>query len=107
MSNMAEPQVLEDEIEALRTGVRGDVLVTADEGYDEARSIWNAMIDRHPTVIVRPLGASDVMAAIAFAREHELEIAVHGGGHNVAGNAVCEGGLMIDCSAMKSVRVNP
>ncbi|WP_409338703.1 FAD-binding oxidoreductase [Halalkalicoccus ordinarius] len=94
-------------IEAFRTEFRGDVLVSTDDGYDEARSIWNAVIDKAPAVVVRPLGASDVMTAIAFAHEHDLEIAVRGGGHNVAGNAVCDGGLMIDCSAMRSVRVDP
>ncbi len=107
MSEMAQPLVSDDDITALRTGFRGDVLVPTDEGYDEARSIWNAMIDKHPAIITQPLGASDVMAAVAFARDHELEVAIHGGGHNVAGNAVCDDGLMIDCSAMKSVRVDP
>jgi FAD/FMN-containing dehydrogenase len=87
--------------------LRGSVLQADDEGYDEARSIWNAMIDRHPAVIVRPLGAADVMAAVQFAREHDFEISIHGGGHHVSGYAVADDGLMIDCSAMKSVRVDP
>ena len=104
---MAQPRVSEDDINALRTGFRGDVLVPTDEGYDEARSIWNAMIDKHPAVIARPLGASDVMAAVRFAREQDLEISIRGGGHHVAGHAVTDGGMMIDCSAMKSVRVDP
>jgi FAD/FMN-containing dehydrogenase len=107
MAVTASQPLSDDEIAVLRTGFRGDVLLPTDEGYDEARSIWNAMIDKRPSVVTRPLGASDVMAAIAFAREHDLEIAIRGGGHNVAGNAVCDDGLMIDCSAMKSVRVNP
>jgi FAD/FMN-containing dehydrogenase len=107
MTATASQPLSDDEIAVLRTGFRGDVLLPTDEGYDEARSIWNAMIDKRPSVVTRPLGASDVMAAIAFAREHDLEIAIRGGGHNVAGNAVCDDGLMIDCSAMKSVRVNP
>ena len=83
------------------------MLLPSDEGYDEARSIWNATIDRSPAAIVRPLGGADVMAAVDFAREHELELSVHGGGHHVAGHAVSDGGLMIDCSAMRSVRVYP
>ncbi len=97
----------ETNIDALRTEFRGEVLLPTDEGYDGARSIWNATVDRHPSAVVRPLGAADVMAAVKFAREQDLEISIKGGGHHVAGHAVTDGGLMIDCSAMKSVRVNP
>jgi FAD/FMN-containing dehydrogenase len=104
---MVRPEVSVDDINALRIGFRGAVLIPADEGYDEARSVWNAMIDKHPAVVTQPLGASDVMSAVAFANEHELEIAIHGGGHHIAGHAVTDGGMMIDCSAMKSVRVDP
>jgi FAD/FMN-containing dehydrogenase len=107
MALTANQPVSDDEITVLRTGFRGDVLLPTDEGYDEARSIWNAAIDRRPAVIVRPLGAADVMAAVRFAREQSLEISIRGGGHHVAGHAVTDGGLMIDCSAMKSVRVDP
>lgn len=87
--------------------LRGPLLYPGDEGYDDARSVWNAMIDRSPAMIARCAGAADVIASVNFAREHELLVSVKGGGHNAAGNAVCEGGLMIDCSPMKSVRVDP
>jgi FAD/FMN-containing dehydrogenase len=92
---------------AFRSGLRGATLLKDDEGYDAARSIWNGMVDRHPAVIVRCRGAADVMRAVDFAREHEMVIAVRSGGHNIAGNAVCEGGMMIDLSGMDSVRIDP
>src|SRR5205823_3930353 len=75
-------------------------------GYDAARTIWNAMIDRRPGLIVRAAGAADVVRTVQFAREHTLLLSVKGGGHNIAGNAVSDGGLMLDLSAMKSVRVD-
>ncbi|MDX1604799.1 MAG: FAD-binding oxidoreductase [Candidatus Competibacterales bacterium] len=101
------PRIAPERIEALAVGLRGQVLQPHTPGYDEARSIWNAMIDRHPALIVQPRGAADVMAAVVFARDQGLELAVKGGGHNVAGSAVCDGGLMLDLSAMTSVRVDP
>ena len=87
--------------------LRGNVCLPQDAGYDEARTIWNAMINRHPGAVVRCRGAADIVAAVRFAREHGLLLAVRGGGHNIAGNAVCEGGLLIDLSLMRSVRVDP
>jgi len=107
MALTANQPLADDDIDDLTTGFRGDVLSPTDEGYDEARSVWNAMTDRHPAVVVRPLGAADVVAAVQFARKQHLEISIRGGGHHVAGHAVTDGGLMIDCSAMKSVRVDP
>lgn len=86
--------------------VRGPVLRPGDDGYDEARTVYNAMIDRRPAVVVRPTGAADVMTAVEFAREHDLLVAVKGGGHNVAGLAVCDDGLLIDLGLMSSVRVD-
>lgn len=99
---------LHDEvIAALRSQLRGDALLPNDPRFDTARTIWNAMIDRKPAVIVQCAGASDVMRSVAFARDHGLAVSVKGGGHNIAGSAVCDGGLMIDLSGMKSVRVDP
>ena len=97
----------EDVLEALRSQLRGPLCLPGDRGYEEARVVWNAMADRRPAAIVRAAGAADVMNAVGFARQHRLLLAVRGGGHNIAGNAVCDGGLMIDLSLMKSVRVDP
>src|SRR3954453_12258722 len=94
------------EIRRLRTDVAGEVLRPTDAGYDAARSVWNGAIDRRPAVIVRCLNSADVAQAIAFARRARLEIAVRGGGHNYAGFAVCDGGLVIDLSRMNGVRVD-
>jgi len=93
-------------IEKLKQSIRGKVLTPESEQYNEARTIWNAMIDKRPALIVRCAGAADVMRAVRFAAEHKLLVAVRGGGHNIAGNAVCDGGLMIDLSPMKSVRID-
>lgn len=97
----------DDKLEALRGALRGTLLMPADKGYDVSRTLWNAMIDRRPAAIVRAAGAGDVMQAVDFARKHELLLAVRGGGHNIAGKAACDGGLMLDLSAMRSVRVDP
>ena len=94
-------------IEALRASILGEVFVPADEGYDGARAVWNAMIDRSPTVIVRPKNTDDVVHAVNFAREHDLPVSIRGGGHNVAGHAVGDDSVMVDMSAMRSVEVDP
>jgi FAD/FMN-containing dehydrogenase len=94
-------------IDALRGRLRGALCLPGEPGYEQARTIWNAMIDRRPAAIIRAAGAADVVAGVRFAREHGLLLAVRGGGHNIAGNAVCDGGLMIDLTPMKSVRVDP
>jgi FAD/FMN-containing dehydrogenase len=91
----------------LRSALRGEVLVPGDHGYDTARRIFNAMIDRRPAAIARCAGAADVVTCVGFARAQRLEVSIRGGGHNVSGKAVCEGGLMIDLTPMKSVRVDP
>lgn len=96
-----------ESIEALKAAVRGDVILPDSPGYDETRSIWNAMIDKRPSVIVRCTGTADVIAAVNFGREQNQTIAVRGGGHNIAGNAICDEGLVIDLSRMNNVRVNP
>ncbi len=92
---------------SLRPSLAGGVLVAGDGGYDSARAVWNAMIDRHPAVIVRCKDTADVIAAVRFASEHDLPVSVRGGAHNVAGHAVCDNGVMIDLSAMRAVRVDP
>ena len=91
----------------LGSRVRGLVLMSGDPEYEAARTIWNAMIDLKPALIVRCTGTADVIGAVDFAREHQLLLSVRGGGHNIAGSAACEGGLMIDLSPMKLVRVDP
>ena len=94
-------------VQDFRMTLRGDLLQPGDAGYDAARSVWNAMIDKKPALIARCVGQSDVKASVAFAREQGLEVSVRGGGHNVAGKAVAENGLMIDLSLMKGIRVDP
>ncbi|CAN5217770.1 FAD-binding oxidoreductase [soil metagenome] len=94
-------------ITELRGALRGEVLTSEDAGYDATRTIWNAMIDKHPALIARCAGPADVITAVNFAREQDLVVSVMGAGHNIAGRAVCDGGLMIDLSPMKSVRVDP
>ena len=94
-------------VSALRKRIRGAVLTAADEGYDAARQVWNAMIDRKPGVIARCADASDVQTVVDFARDLNALLSVRGGGHNIAGSAVCDGGMVIDLSLMKSVQVDP
>jgi FAD/FMN-containing dehydrogenase len=94
-------------VEAFKATLRGPVLLPGDPGYDEARSIWNGMIDRRPALIVRCAGTADVVAAVGFARENGLPLAVRGGGHNIAGSALCDDGLVIDLSGMRDVHVDP
>jgi hypothetical protein len=94
-------------IDALRPRLRGPLLAPGDPGYDDARSIWNAMIDRRPGAIARCLGVADILAAVQFARERGLALSIKGGGHNISGLAVCDGGLMLDLSLMRGVLVDP
>ena len=93
--------------EELRESLQGELLVPSSAGYDAARRIWNGAIDRRPACIARCTGVADVVAAVRFARERDLEIAVRGGGHNVAGTALCDDGLVVDLSAMRAVWVDP
>lgn len=93
-------------ISEFKSRIKGSLIQSGDSGYDEARTIWNAMIDRRPALIVQCGSTSDVQETVRFARTHNLLLAVKGGGHNIAGNAVCDGGLMIDFSRMKDVTVD-
>lgn len=94
-------------IDELRPRLRGPLLAAGDPGYDDARLIWNAMIDRRPGAIARCLGVADILASVQFARERGLMLSIKGGGHNISGLAVCDGGLMIDLSLMRGVFVDP
>ena len=96
-----------DIVTALRGKLCGTLALPGEDGYDAARIIWNAMVDRRPGLVVRCRGAADVINAVKLARDERLMTAVRSGGHNIAGNAVCEGGLLIDLSLMKSVHVDP
>src|SRR4051812_48794951 len=91
----------------LQATTLGTVRVPGDDGYDAARTVWNAMIDHHPVVTVRALAVDDLVAAVDFARENGLLFSVRGGGHNVTGSAVADGGLMLDMSGMKDIVVDP
>ncbi|MEO8461570.1 MAG: FAD-binding oxidoreductase [Chloroflexota bacterium] len=93
-------------LNAFRRRFGGELVAPADEGYDDARRIWNAMFDRHPALIVRPVDAADVAAAIKFARESDLPIAVRSGGHSASGHSTCDDGLVIDLSAMRGVNID-
>jgi FAD/FMN-containing dehydrogenase len=97
----------EPALQKLRSSLRGPSFCPGEPGYDDARTVPNAMIDRRPAVIARCAGAADVIACVRAAREHDVHVSVRGGGHSIAGKAVCDGGLMIDCSAMKGIRVDP
>ncbi len=92
--------------EQLKGDIKGEIVLPVDASYDEVREIWNGMIDRRPAVIVQCQGADDVVHALAFARKTDLDISIRGAGHNIAGNAICDDGLMIDLSTMKNVRVD-
>jgi FAD/FMN-containing dehydrogenase len=94
-------------VAALRSTLRGELLEPGEQDYDAARRVWNAMIDRRPLLIARCFGVADVIASVNFARSNGLLVSVRSGGHNVAGYAVCDDGLMIDLSPMRGVTVDP
>src|SRR5919202_2317423 len=98
---------VEQSVDILAQSVRGPVLRPGDDAYDTARRVWNGMIDRRPRWIVRCAGAADVVAAVNFAREQRLPLAVRAGGHSAAGHSIADDGLMIDLSSMKGIRVDP
>ena len=105
--NGADSTLKEADVESFIGSLRGPVLRPGDDGYDEARKIFNGMIDKRPALIARCAGASDVIKSVNFARTNDLLVAVRGGGHSFPGKSVCDGGIVIDLSAMKSVRVDP
>jgi FAD/FMN-containing dehydrogenase len=100
-------ELRDSDIRELGRRLSGELALPGGAGYDEARTIWNRMIDRRPALIARCAGVDDVVTAVRFGRDHDLLISVRGGGHNVTGHAVCDGGLMIDLSPMKRTRVDP
>lgn len=100
-------KVCETDVDRLRSRLRGVLLLPGQVGYDEARAIYNGMLERRPALIVRALGTADIIDAIGFARTHDIELSVRGGGHSVAGKSVGENGLMLDLSLMKGIHVDP
>ena len=94
-------------IDKFASQLRGQLLRPESQGYDSARKVWNGMIDKRPALIARCTGTADVIECVRFAREHDTLLAVRGGGHSVPGFSMCDGGLVVDLSAMRSVRVDP
>jgi FAD/FMN-containing dehydrogenase len=105
--NGSQTELGAPQIAALRSGLRGAVLLSDDEGYETARRVWNGNVDRRPAVIVRCVNASDVQRAVNFAKERDLLVSIRGGGHSAPGYGTNDGGLVIDLSAMKAISVDP
>lgn len=104
---MAQQEIDSAHYDALAAEIGGSIVLRTDPGYDGARSVWNAMIDKHPAVIVRAATIADIPPAVAFAREHGLPLAIRGGGHSVAGHGTVEDGMVLDLAACNEVRVDP
>lgn len=104
---MAKYEIGDEQLQEFEAGFQGDLIRADDPDYDDARAVWNGMIDKHPGLLARCAGAADVISSVNFARENDLLVAVRGGGHNVAGTAVCDDGLVIDLSEMTGVRIDP
>src|SRR3954453_23583504 len=105
-TSTALPVLNPEAASAFAASLRGEVLRPGDDKYETSRHVWNGMIDKHPAVIARCAGVADVLAAVEFARTHDLLLAVRGGGHNIAGTGVCDGGVVLDLSPMKGIRVD-
>ena len=103
----AETMVQASTFQAFQASMRGTLIRPGDASYEKARKTWNGMIDKHPALIARCTGVADVITAVRFARDHDLLVAVRGGGHSLPGFSVCEGGMVIDLSLMKGIRVDP
>jgi hypothetical protein len=99
--------VEESAIQEFKGSLRGELIRPGNESYDEARKVWNGMFDRRPALIARCSGTADVISAVNFARDNRLQVAVRGGGHSIPGHSVCDGGLVIDLSQMRGIRVDP
>ena len=104
---MSNRKIEEIAIKELESSLRGELIQRGDENYDEARKVYNAMIDGHPGLIARCVDAADVIATVDFAREEELPVAIRGCGHNAAGLGTCDDGIVIDLLRMKNIRVDP
>ncbi|MFC6767482.1 FAD-binding oxidoreductase [Natrinema soli] len=104
---MAQQALPAEQLEQFEAEFHGNLIRVGDADYDNARLVWNGMIDKRPSLIARCRGVTDIISSVGFARENDLPVAVRGGGHNVAGTAVCDDGLVIDLSEMRSVRVDP
>jgi FAD/FMN-containing dehydrogenase len=100
-------ELSDETVDAFAQQLRGSLLTPADEGFEDATRIWNGMIERTPALVVQPTGSADVVAAVTFARDHDLLLSVKGGGHNIAGTALADGGLTIDMSRLRGVLVDP
>jgi FAD/FMN-containing dehydrogenase len=105
--DVAKTDIRDSDFQALRTSFRGRLILPSDPQFDEARRVWNGTIDRRPALIAQCSGAADVATAVKFAAHHDLLVAVRGGGHSIPGHSVCDGGLVIDLSAMRGVVVDP
>lgn len=100
-------ELKQDALDMLRSRIKGPVFSAGDSRYEESRTVWNGMIDKHPALVVRCLGVADVIACVNFAREHDLLLCIKGGGHNIAGLATADGAMMLDMSLMRGVWVDP
>ena len=96
----------QDKLDGLKLSLQGPVLIAGDNDYEESRTVWNSMINRHPAMVVRCLGVADVITSVRFAREHDLLLCIKGGGHNIAGLATTDGAMMLDMSLMHGVWVD-
>ena len=103
----ARISITDEMVDGLRKGLRGDLITSHDDAYETTRRVWNGNIDRRPALIARCAGVADVQRAVDFARTHALRVSVRGGGHSAPGYGTNDGGLVIDLSPMKGIRVNP